>query len=195
MLHSLRCIGAAELARVADAAGLSEIDAESELIDLGAAGLARYRGGAFAAWGLTDAGRAVDAERVAEEVRATGARATIAAAYDVFLVLNPGLLELCTAWQTRSAGGRMVMNDHTDAAYDAQVLDRLVDLDRRVNVPLAALSSALLRFGRYRIRLTDALARAEAGALHAVADSTSSYHAIWFQLHEDLLVTLGIPRR
>jgi hypothetical protein len=27
-----------------------------------------------------------------------------------------------------------------------------------------------------------------------VTDSTASYHAVWFQLHEDLLVTLGIPR-
>jgi hypothetical protein len=27
-----------------------------------------------------------------------------------------------------------------------------------------------------------------------VTDSTASYHAVWFQLHEDLLATLGIPR-
>jgi hypothetical protein len=27
-----------------------------------------------------------------------------------------------------------------------------------------------------------------------VTDRTASYHAVWFQLHEDLLATLGIPR-
>jgi hypothetical protein len=27
-----------------------------------------------------------------------------------------------------------------------------------------------------------------------VTDSTESYHIVWFQLHEDLLATLGIPR-
>jgi hypothetical protein len=27
-----------------------------------------------------------------------------------------------------------------------------------------------------------------------VADSTESYHTVWFQLHEDLLATLGMPR-
>jgi hypothetical protein len=36
--------------------------------------------------------------------------------------------------------------------------------------------------------------RAKSGALDYVTDSTASYHSVWFQLHEDLLVTLGIPR-
>jgi hypothetical protein len=27
-----------------------------------------------------------------------------------------------------------------------------------------------------------------------VADTLDSYHTVWFQLHEDLLVTLGISR-
>jgi hypothetical protein len=85
-------------------------------------------------------------------------------------------------------------NDHTDPAYDTRVLDRLTDLDQRADVVFADLSAAMLRFQRYRIRLTDALARAKSGALDYVTDSTASYHAVWFQLHEDLLATLGIPR-
>jgi hypothetical protein len=52
----------------------------------------------------------------------------------------------------------------------------------------------MLRFRRYRVRLTDALASARSGTLDDVTDSTASYHAVWFQLHEDLLATLGIPR-
>jgi hypothetical protein len=52
----------------------------------------------------------------------------------------------------------------------------------------------MLRFRRYRVRLTDALASARSGALDDVTDSTASYHIVWFQLHEDLLATLGIPR-
>jgi hypothetical protein len=43
-------------------------------------------------------------------------------------------------------------------------------------------------------RLTDALARARSGALDYETDSTASYHTVWFQLHEDLLATIGIPR-
>jgi hypothetical protein len=86
------------------------------------------------------------------------------------------------------------VNDHADPAYDARVLDRLTDLDRRAEVACAGLFAAMLRFRRYRVRLGDALARARSGALDYVTDSTESYHAVWFQLHEDLLATLGIPR-
>ena len=86
------------------------------------------------------------------------------------------------------------MNDHSDPGYDARVLDRLTDLDRRAEAVCADLSAAMLRFRRYRVRLGDALARARSGALDYVTDSTASYHTVWFQLHEDLLATLGIPR-
>ena len=44
------------------------------------------------------------------------------------------------------------------------------------------------------MRLFEALTRAYAGALGYVADNMDSYHSVWFQLHEDLLATLGIPR-
>jgi len=193
-LHALRCIGFASLSRVADATGLPEPAVESELIDLAVAGLVTRVAGDFGGWGLTEAGRAADAERIADELDAAGTRTVVAAAYDGFLVLNPELLDLCGAWQLRSAAGVVTANDHTDPAYDARVLDRLTDLDRRAEAACAELSAAMLRFRRYRARLTGALARARAGALDEVSDSTGSYHAVWFQLHEDLLTTLGIPR-
>ena len=195
VLHALRCIGFAGLARVAAATGLPEADAESELIDLGTAGLVTHLAGDFGGWGLTEAGRAEDAERIAAELESAGARTAVAAAYDDFLVLNPELLDLCTAWQLRSAGGVMTMNDHTDRAYDARVLDRLANFDGRAEVVCVALSAALPRFRRYRDRLGDALARTRSGALEYLTESTESYHAVWFQLHEDLLATLGIPRQ
>jgi hypothetical protein len=194
VLHTLRCTGFAGLGRVAAAAGLPEPEVESELIDLAVAGLVTRVAGDFGGWGLTEAGRAADAGRIAGELDAAGARAAVAAAYDRFLVLNPELLDLCTAWQLRSSGGAVTVNDHADPAYDARVLDRLADLDRRAGTVCAALSAALPRFGRYRVRLAGALARARSGELDQVADTTDSYHAVWFQLHEDLLATLGLPR-
>jgi hypothetical protein len=118
----------------------------------------------------------------------------VAAAYERFLALNPELLDLCGAWQIRSVEGVASANDHADPAYDARVLERLTDLDRRAEVACAELFAVMLRFRRYRVRLGDALARARSGALEYVTDSTASYHAVWFQLHEDLLATLGIPR-
>jgi hypothetical protein len=193
-LHALRCIGFAGLGRVAAATGLSQADAESELIDLAVAGLVTRMAGDFGGWGLTEAGRAADAERIADELETAGTRTVVADAYDGFLVLNPELLDLCTAWQLRSVDGVPTPNDHTHPAYDARVLDRLADLDQRAAVTCAELSATMLRFRRYRVRLTDALGRARSGALDYVADNVESYHTVWFQLHEDLLATLGIPR-
>jgi hypothetical protein len=194
VLHALRCVGFAGLARVAEATGLPEPDVESELIDLAVAGLVLHEPGDFGGWGLTETGHAADAERIAAELATAGTRTAVAEAYDAFAVLNPELLDLCTAWQLRSVDGLMATNDHGDPGYDARVLDRLTDLDRRAAVGCAELSAAMLRFRRYRVRLADALARATAGDLDAVTVSTTSYHAVWFQLHEDLLATLGIPR-
>jgi hypothetical protein len=193
-LHTLRCIGFASLDRVAEASGLPEADVESELIDLAVAGLVTRVAGEFGGWGLTAAGRAADAERIAGELERAGTRAVVAEAFDGFLALNPELLDLCAAWQLRSVDGVTSANDHADPAYDARVLDRLTDLDRRAEVACARLFAAMLRFRRYRERLADALARARSGALEYVTESTASYHAVWFQLHEDLLATLGIPR-
>jgi hypothetical protein len=193
-LHALRCIGFASLERVAAATGLPEPEVESELIDLAVAGLVTRVAGEFGGWGLTEAGQAADAERITEELERTGTGAVVAEAYDGFLALNPELLDLCAAWQLRSVDGVATANDHADPAYDARVLDRLTDLDRRAEVACAELFAEMLRFRRYRVRLGDALARARSGALEYVSDSTASYHAVWFQLHEDLLATLGIPR-
>jgi len=194
VLHALRCGGNAGLTRVATATGLGESDVESELIDLAVAGLVTHMAGDFGGWGLTDTGRVVTAERITDELESARARTAVTAAYDRFLVLNPELLDLCTAWQLRSIDGVRTANDHSDPSYDARVLDRFAELDQRAAIVGAELSAALPRFGRYRTRLTAALDRATSGALEYVADSTASYHTVWAELHEDLLATLGIPR-
>ncbi|WP_250006655.1 transcriptional regulator [Actinoplanes sp. M2I2] len=191
VLHTLRCLGFAELARVADAAGLDEADTESELIDLAVDGLVRRELGA---WGPTEAGRARDARQAAAELETAGAGPEVGAAYEQFLVLNPELLDLCSAWQLRPVDGVPVANDHRDPAYDARVLELFGDLDQRAQVVCGRLAAALPRFGRYRRRLGAALDRARGGALEELADSLTSYHVVWFQLHEDLLVTLGRTR-
>jgi hypothetical protein len=191
VVHTLRCMGAAGLPRVAAAAGLPPSDVESELIDLAVAGLATFE---FGGWRLTDAGRVADAERIADELAAAGARAIVARAFDGFLGLNPELLDLCTAWQLRSVDGVVTTNDHRDPAYDAKVFALFEDMDQRVNDVCAELWAAMQRFHRYRVRLADALARARGGELEYLCDGMDSYHSVWFQLHEDLLATLGIPR-
>lgn len=194
VLHALRCGGWSGIARVAAATGLDEPTVESELIDLAVAGLVTRSPGVFGAWGMTDAGRVADAERLTHELESAGARPAVMAEYERFLVLNPELLDLCTAWQLRPIDGVMTVNDHSDPSYDARVLGRFSSLDQRAAVVCAELSAALPRLGRYRTRLYEALDRAASGELDYVADNLGSYHAVWAELHEDLLATLGIPR-
>jgi len=190
--HALRCAGTVGLARLHAITGLDESDVESELIDLGVAGLVTRLFGD--GWSLTDAGRAAHGERINDELESANARRAVTAAYERFLVLNPELLDLCTAWQLRAVEGIMRANDHSDRAYDSRVLARFADLDRRAAVVCTELSAALPRFGRYRDRLTGALDRAASGELEYVTDSTTSYHTVWAELHEDLLATLGMQR-
>jgi hypothetical protein len=56
------------------------------------------------------------------------------------------------------------------------------------------LTETLERFGAYRLRLSSALEQAMAGNHAYVADRLDSYHTTWFQLHEDLLTSLGVSR-
>lgn len=176
VLHTLRCIGHADLPRVAATTGQRETDVESELINLAVDGLVTRSMGA---WGLTEAGRAADAKQCADELGTTGSRATVTTAYGKFLTLNPELLDLCSMWQLRD-----------DTIDPVRVLDRFTDLNQRVQPVLGALP----RLARYRERLDAALHRARGGAMQELTDSMTSYHVVWFQLHEDLLATLGIPR-
>ncbi|MEU3018854.1 MULTISPECIES: transcriptional regulator [unclassified Nocardiopsis] len=194
VLHALRCAGFSGTGRLSEVTGLREDETESALIDLAVDGLVTRTPGAFGGWGLSGSGRTTCATRIHAELDATGARPLVEHAHEGFAVLNPELLDLCTAWQLRDVDGVPAANDHTDTEYDTRVLDLFSDLDGRLASVCAELSAHLNRFARYRVRLAGALSRARAGALDQVADGTDSYHSVWAQLHEDLLATLGVPR-
>lgn len=194
VLHALRCIGHASLARIAAAAQLSESDTESELIDAACAGLATYFPGPFGGWAATEEGRRADAERVEREVDQAGARPAIRRAYARFLELNPDLLDVCTSWQLRPIGGARQVNDHSDFRYDSRLLRKLAVIDENVQAVCADLAATMQRFGAYGPRLARARERVLDGDGVFFTDHTDSYHTVWFQLHEDLLATLGMER-
>jgi hypothetical protein len=56
------------------------------------------------------------------------------------------------------------------------------------------LTHRLSRFDCYSDRMESAIRQVMAGNNSYVADGLDSYHTIRFQLHEDLLTTLGISR-
>ena len=69
------------------------------------------------------------------------------------------------------------------------------DLDAEVATALARLSSALPRFDGYARRLQRALDAIGAGDHTMVAAPIKdSYHTVWFELHEELIVLSGRQR-
>lgn len=193
VLHALRLKGFADTPVVAAHARLSEDDAAGLLAKLDKEGLATRREGRITGWSLTATGRTAQADLAVAESDAC--RADIRAAYRDFLALNAEMLSVCTAWQMRTVGGEPVLNDHADAAYDSHIVDRLRTVDDKVQPVCARLAQCLARFEPYGGRLHAALEKVEAGDIDWFTKPViDSYHTVWFELHEDLLCTLGIER-
>jgi hypothetical protein len=195
VLHGLRLKGVAGPDSVADAVGLPVAEVGRQVEVLESQGFAVHRDGPPTGWSLTPAGRAEHARVVAHEVDATGSRDTVASAYTRFRALNAGVLEACSRWQVRELAGHPVRNDHGDAAYDHGVVADLVALHRRAEPVVSDLAGALERYRRYRAHLDRAIAKVEAGEGEWLTNPLMpSYHTVWFELHEDLLTTLGLDR-
>jgi hypothetical protein len=195
VLHALRLKGFADAAVIAAHAGLAPAAASSLLHELREGGLVAYRDGRVEGWALTPAGRQENAGALAAEVDDVDGRARIHAAYLAFLGVNHDLLTTCTDWQLRRVDGAPVLNDHADPAYDAAVIARLGAIDDTIQPVCASLAADLDRFASYGPRLARARSQVEAGDGDWFARPLiDSYHTVWFELHEDLLSTLGIER-
>jgi hypothetical protein len=192
VLHGLRLKGFAQADDVAALAGLEPGEVDAELERLKADELVLYREGRLTGWALTPAGRKVQEQGLQAELESCGARDTVFDAYKRFLDLNNDLLGICTAWQMKDEA---TINDHADAAYDASVIDRLHELHGKVEPIISDLEATLDRYCGYRGRLEASLAKLRSGeAEWFTKPLIDSYHTVWFQLHEDLLNTLGIER-
>ena len=195
VLLGLRLRSFAPADAVAETVGLTPADVEARLQALGADDRARFRDGRMTGWMLTPAGRADGERRLAAELDAAGQRDAVLAAYRRFLSINQRLLDTCTDWQLRTVDGRQVVNDHADATHDAAAIAQLAELDAAVQPVVADLADALERFGGYSPRLAAALAKVQGGDGDWFTKPTiDSYHTVWFELHENLLATLGIER-
>jgi hypothetical protein len=195
VITCVRLKGFADVGPVVEASGLERATVEAVLADLGAQELARHRQGRVSGWTLTPAGRDLHSQLVAAELAAAGCGADVEQTYGDFLGLNPRLLETASAWQLRHEGGQALVNDHTDADHDAHVLAELRALHGDATPLVDRLGSVLARFGRYGPRLSSAVDRVEAGDQDWFTKPLiDSYHTVWFELHEDLLSTLGKDR-
>ncbi|NUW39399.1 transcriptional regulator [Nonomuraea rhodomycinica] len=196
-LHAVRITGFADTPAIADRYGLDAAGTKEALHDAEARGWVQYS--AFAGsggWSLTESGRAENERQLAAELAGTGGAEEVRDVYREFLPLNALLLRACTDWQLRPvAGDRLAANDHSDAAWDARILDELAGVGSALAPLVDRLGGVLTRFRGYDTRFAAALARARAGD-GAWVDRTDvdSCHRVWFELHEDLIATLGIDR-
>ncbi|GLZ78538.1 hypothetical protein Afil01_33450 [Actinorhabdospora filicis] len=196
-LHAVRLLGFADDPAIAVRAGISPAEASSNLLDAESRGWTQHM--AFAdlrGWSLTQAGKAENERRLAEERAEADPGGEIEAVHRAFLPLNARLLRACTDWQLKpTAADRFAPNDHRDPAWDDRVLAELAAIGEALSPLNGRLSRVLARFDGYDVRFQAALRRARGGRTEWV-DKTDvdSCHRVWFQLHEDLIATLGVER-
>ena len=183
--------GLAPAQGVADAV-LSTPDGVSPVLDqLVVDGLVTTVAGAYR---LSESGMARATDLRAAERDAWGTDQAIAA-LDAFLDLDHRIKSAVTAWQLRDDADGQVVNDHSDAAYDAAVLERLASIHTATVAWLAPLDAGPARLADYGVRLGRAIEQALGGDHRYVASPrVDSYHGIWFELHEDLIQLAGRTR-
>ncbi|WP_433503077.1 MarR family transcriptional regulator [Pseudonocardia halophobica] len=193
VVHTLKVKGLASADDLAEITGRSDL--APVLDELTAEELVKLRTGRVGGYALTKEGREAHPALVASAVT-DEERTGISAAYDAFLPVNVRFKEVCTRWQVRTGpGGDQQPNDHSDEAYDASVVTELVEVHEAAVAALAPAVSVSPRFARYGERFAAALERVRDGDQAAFARPMShSYHDVWMELHEDLLLTLGRER-
>jgi len=188
-LHAVRLRGRASTEAVGAAVGPGVDELLQAAVEIGHL---VHKEGRAAGWSLTPDGRKAHQALLAVERESSGAQDVVRAAYDEFLAINPDLIQVCTDWQVKPDGA---LNDHADSGYDARVIDALATIDGRVQPVGARLGDQVARFDGYGPRLSVALTRVRSGdGQWFTSPAVESYHTVWFELHEDLLQTLGINR-
>jgi hypothetical protein len=112
--------------------------------------------------------------------------------FDTFLPINRRLRDVCSEWQLRPDGAP---NDHSDAAYDDAVRERLYQIDSDMEPVLQGFAAVEPRLAGYRPRLNAALDKFKEGEASWLASPLfDSYHTVWMHLHQELIMMLGITR-
>lgn len=189
--HALRIKGFGSVAVIAEIAGVSESDAEAHLAALGEAGHAQFRE-KRSMWQLTAEGRDAHVGALAADLDGLDVEAVFQDVYPEFVSINVAFKTLCGDWQLRDGEP----NDHSDAAYDDEVIGRLADMHAQAAPVVDTMGERLDRFSPYRARLDAAFAALRSGDTTMFTGvMCNSYHDVWMELHEDLIVTQGIDRQ
>lgn len=188
--HALRIKGFAKADVIGEVTQLASAEVESHLFDLREREWATYRE-VRELWQLTPDGRDEHRVALAEDLGRAQIGEALQQPYREFLDLNDSFKSLCGRWQLRDGQP----NDHSNSAYDQLVLRELARLNNDADPVIAAMGAALNRMAPYRQRLTESCNRAlEGEAKMFTGVMCGSFHDVWMELHEDLILTQGIDR-
>jgi hypothetical protein len=188
--HALRIKGFASTATIAEVASLTRDEVEAHLQQLLARELAMFQE-ARGLWRLTPAGRDAHAAALAADIAEVGAMSALAGPYHTFLALNDRFKSLCGEWQLRDGEH----NDHSDADYDLSVIGQLVVLNDDAQPLVREIGRIYPRLAPYADRLDDSCQKVVSGETKMFTGvMCGSYHDVWMELHEDLILTQGIDR-
>ena len=183
VLHALRVKGIATPEALGEVLGMTPDGVLSHLRELEAEGVAferpsRKRPG----WVLSEQGRDRHAAEIAQ-AHPPEHRETIAELYEGFLDLNNDVKGLSARWQHAASD---------DERFE--LLGRLEDVHDLADKALASTGEVVPRFAGYNRRLAVALEKIEDDPRFFVSPKVDSYHTVWFECHEDFLLTLGRTR-
>ena len=196
-LHGVRIKGFTDSRVVGRRFGLDPAQVEELPQDFEAMGWVQRSGFAdLTGWSLTGTGRVENERQLAAELTAYDVGGSVEAAHEAFTEENGYFLDTITKWQVRpESWDPMAANDHTDWRWDERVLSSLSARSQALQPINQQLEDRLGRFEGYHDRFAASLARAEHGQKRWVDEpGIDSCHTVWFELHEDLLATLGIER-
>jgi len=194
VLQGLRLAGFASPTDISTMYSLPLAEVDSELAAQEMQGHVVYRQGMATGWTLTASGRLEGERRLADELDRYGLKADIAGAYAAFKPVNTELLTVCSKWQVVDVELGL-LNNHDNQAYDDEVQDELRRIHSAIIPIVDLLAESLDRLSIHGDRLRYALHRVNRGeSAWFTGARIDSYHTVWFQMHEDLLATLGLER-
>jgi pyruvate,orthophosphate dikinase len=185
VVRALMIKGFATADGLAPALQATEEETGAVLDRMTADGLAEITGAMFQ---LSADGKVLGAEMIAADRRQWGVE-NATRALDDFVALDGRVKDIVTAWQMRQVDGEPVLNDHSDAAYDESVLAQFAAVHEDAESGLRPVCDGLARLAIYLERLAlAARLTAEGDHLYIASPRVDSYHNVWFELHEDLIL-------
>ena len=116
-------------------------------------------------------------------------RTSMAAAYEEFRCANADFKVVVSDWTLKDGEP----NAHDDSDYDTAVLNQLEKVHGRVLAVISTAGQQLPRMTGYAEKLEAALQKIRAGDTAWLTEPVvDSYHTVWFELHEELLLAAGV---